>query len=683
MLSEDSRSRLDGIVQQMAANNESDADIQFVVSDFKSKYDTPQTTTSPSFTGGVSDAWAKRGANIAQNWTDTASKYDPRQQEGAVESFTKGPGRLFRTAGQIAGGVNDVVGQGIMAGYRNLLSPEQQQSVSGLGRDILQSGPVQSAMPAIKSMAEGYGQLKKEYPQDVGNLEAAGNIAGIVPMGWLGAKGPGAVKNFVGEGIDMVKGAVTPGPRFASAVIGEGIEQKIDQAIVSGVKKGIKPSVVGKSDAGLTKKYYDNAKTAVRDIVDSSDVPLSKSQNILEDFSQAVKNTKIKLHDQYSKMAVDAGESGALVNLRPVIDDIRVMTIDSNLQRANPNIVSTLNKYLDNWEKNPASINPSDAEELIAMLNSKAKAFWKDPNMHSEAALNERIAQQLRKQTFDTINDYQGPGYAELRKRYGAQLALEKEVADRATVAGRRADFGFFDIANIPTAGEFVRSALTADPAGIAKAGIMMAVKSKMKSLNDPSNIIRKMFKDVETLNAIKAKYPSPTAAVPGGPMVRSSAIDDMIKQDIAMRNSIRNEAANAQYGNVADMPSAPGKVPSDLEKALANPDSITAGRMATDAGDLDTAMRISPAERDLFSAAQMAQAGELKPITARLGGTPIIETPTSLTPSLESMSEGRRAVGLGLDSAAQIRRYDEPFGAGVRSRQEQLREAIRKHYAR
>ncbi len=43
-LTEDSRLKLDGIVQEMIANQESEENIQFVVNDFKQKYSTPKTT---------------------------------------------------------------------------------------------------------------------------------------------------------------------------------------------------------------------------------------------------------------------------------------------------------------------------------------------------------------------------------------------------------------------------------------------------------------------------------------------------------------------------------------------------------------------------------------------------------------------------------------------------------------
>jgi hypothetical protein len=56
ILDEQNRSKLDGIVSQMQANNESDEDIQFVVNDFKSKYGTSpkQPTSSQGAENGVS-----------------------------------------------------------------------------------------------------------------------------------------------------------------------------------------------------------------------------------------------------------------------------------------------------------------------------------------------------------------------------------------------------------------------------------------------------------------------------------------------------------------------------------------------------------------------------------------------------------------------------------------------------
>jgi len=48
--------------------------------------------------------------------------------ETPIESFTGSLGRIFRTAGQVAGGFNDVVGEGLKTGYRNLVPEDVRDS---------------------------------------------------------------------------------------------------------------------------------------------------------------------------------------------------------------------------------------------------------------------------------------------------------------------------------------------------------------------------------------------------------------------------------------------------------------------------------------------------------------------------------------------------------------------------
>jgi len=450
----------------------------------------------PSFTDRVADSLAKRGSNIAKNWTDTQSQYRPGEQENIGESFAKSPGRIFRTAGQIAGGVNDVVAEGAKSLYQTFVPQGAQDLVSDIGTGIMQSAPMKAAMPYIGGAVEGYENLKKSYPQDVGNLEAALNIAGVVPVGMVGARAPAAAKMAA----TTIKGAVTP------PVTKQTIDKTIDKVIEHGIKKGVKPSVSGKSDAKLIKRYYDSAKIAVRDIVDYAPTPLSKSEDVLTDFTNAVRDTKIKLHEQYGTMAREAGEAGATVDLSPVINDIKTMAVDANLQRLHPEISKKLMDMAERWAEMPTQVSPVEAEDLIARINNETRGYWKDPNMQSTVAINERMAQQLRRQTKEAVERYRGPGYADLRKRYGAQLALEKEVAHREVVAGRRPPYGFFDLANIPAAAEFVGALATGNAWNVGKAGVMLAVKKKMQRANDPSNIIRKMFKDVEMLNDVKKR---------------------------------------------------------------------------------------------------------------------------------------------------------------------------------
>src|ERR1035437_665788 len=65
-----SRTKLDGIVQQMTTNNEPDANIQAVVNDFKQKYTTQATpggTVSPFFPASPTDNLLQAGGTSLGN----------------------------------------------------------------------------------------------------------------------------------------------------------------------------------------------------------------------------------------------------------------------------------------------------------------------------------------------------------------------------------------------------------------------------------------------------------------------------------------------------------------------------------------------------------------------------------------------------------------------------------------
>lgn len=390
----------------------------------------------------------------------------------------------MRAVGQTIGAVGDAVGSAVDASGlmpwigKNMPSPVRQigGALAAPVKSILQSKPV-------RGMVNAYDSLDPELKTDI---ESAALIGSVMPVG------------------KVVKG-------FAPVKTTGKIDAMIDKAIVNGYTKGIKPTVVGKSDASLVRKANDNVKIAVRDIVDNTPVPISKSDDVLDAFSDGVYSTKKKIWQEATNISAQAGKQGAKVDILPVINDMKAIKTDVLLQAGNPNVVSTIDPFLRSWENllktKGRYLSPTDAEDLITALNNKAKHFWKDPNSHDMAATVERIAQNLRKQTFDAMEGMEGEAYKDLRKRYGAQLAIEKEVTNRATIYGRKNDFGFFDLANIPAASEFVSALATGRPLGMLKSGGILAAKSYMKAKNDPSNIVRKMFKDVETLNALKKKY--------------------------------------------------------------------------------------------------------------------------------------------------------------------------------
>lgn len=127
MLSEQNRQRLDGIVQQMIANNESDANIRFVVDDFKRKYDTPAAPAPKKSAGQqILDAATAvtevlGGKAIADTFGSEIAKIgQPADIKSIISSSQPTPAQTLGSAIQLGAGLLPVgrIAEGITAGAR-------------------------------------------------------------------------------------------------------------------------------------------------------------------------------------------------------------------------------------------------------------------------------------------------------------------------------------------------------------------------------------------------------------------------------------------------------------------------------------------------------------------------------------------------------------------------------------
>ncbi len=88
VLSEESRSKLDGIVQKMIANKESDENIQFVVGDFKSKYgekkNSPKNTSLPN----LQEQPSPQSKPLQTSGAENKARYDKYNEDKSVGKKT-------------------------------------------------------------------------------------------------------------------------------------------------------------------------------------------------------------------------------------------------------------------------------------------------------------------------------------------------------------------------------------------------------------------------------------------------------------------------------------------------------------------------------------------------------------------------------------------------------------------
>jgi hypothetical protein len=194
-LSEERRTQLDGILQQMIQDNESEENIQAVVADFKSKYEQTPQPTQKGFLGSVATDFKKRAKNVEQ----------------VISSKDALPSRTWQTIGQGAGFLGDLTAEGMKAGYRMLMPDSAQEAISSGVNTVMQNPSVQSGLGMVSDI---YGKAKEQFPEGMRNIEAGANLATSIPI----AKGIGMTGSGITKAAKKVGTSMYPKPTAEQAL---------------------------------------------------------------------------------------------------------------------------------------------------------------------------------------------------------------------------------------------------------------------------------------------------------------------------------------------------------------------------------------------------------------------------------------------------------------------------------
>jgi hypothetical protein len=300
MLSEDKRTQLDGIVQQMAANNEPDADIQFVVNDFKGKYDTEAPNSS--FMGRLGAQFDKRIEN--------ARKLQQNPNMTGVE-------RAIGNAGQGWGMVADVPMEMLKSGVsaipdflKNAVTETQMPFLGG--QSLKQVG--QSAAPILGGISQGYNALEQAAPRVTNVLDAAGNALNL--GGTLGMINP--VAQAVRGAGAPIQGAATA---TKNAFFPKPTSEEALRQILQAARGQKNPAIISKNlaagERALSRLDLKGVNTynGIRAKLDEAIPALSKSVD-----DELLKNTKVyTLDDLATKQPVQPlGQGTAAIPQAPI-----------------------------------------------------------------------------------------------------------------------------------------------------------------------------------------------------------------------------------------------------------------------------------------------------------------------------------------------------------------------------
>jgi hypothetical protein len=237
---------------------------------------------------------------------------------------------------------------------------------------------------------------------------------------------------------------------------------------------------------------------------DAGDVVTGRLPRTLDEFSQAVEQTKTRIFQQYDDMARAAGQEGATVNLAPIADDLSAVAGRPGMQDQATGAARYAAQQAETLA-NRGVYTAQEAQEALRVLNSRLDAFYKNPtpNMTQRAYIDSITADRLRQALDDTITNATGAGYQALKNQYGALKSVEREVNHRAVVANRQSVRSLTDfISDMAALGHTTRAIMAGDPASAAAGVVFKAANRAHKAANSPNRIISKMFEDAERIIA-------------------------------------------------------------------------------------------------------------------------------------------------------------------------------------
>lgn len=266
----------------------------------------------------------KRGQSLKQTFTDTAS--------GKINPLSTG----LQTFGAVAGGINDVIGEGV-----NSLLPNSFKNVLSKSVEKI------AATNTVKDITELYSIFKEKHPEAAKDLESITNIATLFP-GYKGAsiglKSTGKVLDKTGKALieSGEKSAVKQSKNFASKLVTPIETKATKEAAVSRtseIGKGLlKRSVI---EPTFSEKMAIEAVQKIPGI--SSSKTYQQNYNLIKDYNRNLAQ----------KLESDISTNDFIISRREV--------------------VSKLNQSINKLSDSPVIIG--DAEKTARKLIEGAKKF--------------------------------------------------------------------------------------------------------------------------------------------------------------------------------------------------------------------------------------------------------------------------------------------------------------------
>ncbi len=461
-----------------------------------------QAVQKPNVFQRIGNVINQAGSNVADAITgqgEFAGQGTIRRATGAVASaFNAVPGVAIAALPQ-------PVGNAINKGTTNLLdwfaNNAGKNPFGGKNQQGLVDNPIFQNFANSKA-----GQGTAEVAGTVSNL---GQISGDILAADQVAKGAqtsvDTAKNLTNKTVSGIKttigkvtGNVPQGTPFDEAKV-------LDQ-----YNRAIRPTVAGKTNATQIAKGNSNTISAIKAIGENKDnltltdahgeILQGQLPKSVDQFAQAITQTKKSLFQQYDSLAKQAGEQGVTVDSVNIATELQPVIDSKSLRIANPRAV----EYATNLQQrllDAGQIDAQTVQDIIQHYNDSLQAFYKNPNYEtaSTASVDALVANKFRTLLDKGIEGATGQQYQALKNAYGALSSIEKDVAHRNIVWGRQNAVGLAsNLANLGSGAELVRGLIKLNPADLAASATIKGIQKYIQYLNNPDVGVSKIFSSLE-----------------------------------------------------------------------------------------------------------------------------------------------------------------------------------------
>lgn len=441
-LDDSQRTQLDGIVQKMIENKESDSNIQFVVNDFKDKYGTKPPGFFQGLVQSISNPFLKLTSTARAIGGVAQAQTQQEQEQAITKPYDYGYFGKVTPIQNPLEAIGTGANIGLTIGTGGTGSVAKSAGLTGakaLGARVLESAVIGGGYQASSNLANS--------KPVTDNLTSSTILGGVVPV--------------VGTGLSNIRKTFAP---TAETLINSLIKPLgKDFAYNKNPAKGLlNEGIIANNFEDLANKVIAKTESVGRDIGSVSNI-LEKS-GIVSDLTPALKPI-----DEAINKAAKSNNSALFESLNKVkvalLNDLKA-GVDS---KGNPMIVK-------GEAKNLISASYNDAKQFLSDISTHTR-FTGNPS--DDKALNMAtkksygIVREIMNNTADKVSPEIGATVRNLNERYSNLLSAQSAISHRDLVLKRQNFLNLADRFSIPVAvaGAVTTGLVTGD---FSKAGAVL-----------------------------------------------------------------------------------------------------------------------------------------------------------------------------------------------------------------